>query len=119
MNLFFTLFLVAVVGLCLFFFAKFTRYGVIDFKTAWSSFTLWAAGVMAVLGQFAGDLLGWLASLWEPLQAQAGDLFANPSFGKFVSVIGVVFFLIRSKGQGFPDFPDLPKIPDDTDGAGA
>lgn len=119
MNLFFTLFLIAGAALALFFFAKFTRYGTIDFKTAWNSFTLWLAAIMAVLGQFAGDLLGWLASLWEPLQAQAGDLFANPSFGQFVSFIGVVFFLVRSKGQGFPKLPDFPSIPDETDDAGA
>lgn len=112
-GVFFTLLIVAAAAAFLFL-AKFSRFGVIDFKTAWKSYTLWWAGVFAVFGQFVAELLAWFASLWEPLQAEVGDLLANPSFGKALQLVGLFFFLVRAKGQGFPGLPDLPPLPDDT-----
>ena len=114
MDVAFTIFIIALAAVGVLFYTKFTHYGAINFKAAWKSFVLWASGVFAVFGQFIADGLAWIASLWEPLQAQAGSLFAEPSFGKALQVIGVVFFLLRSKGQGFPSLklPDLPKAPE-------
>ena len=114
MNLFFTISILALAAFGVFFFAKFTHYGAIDFKTAWKSLVLWGSGLLAAFGPFVADLLAWFAQLWDPLQAQAGDLLANPSFGKALQLVGLFFFLLRSKGQGFPTFkfPDLPKAPE-------
>lgn len=112
MNGFWFTFWIIVIAAVFLFFAKFSRFGTIDFKTAWKGWTLWWSGVFAVFGQFIAELLAWFAQLWEPLQAEAGDLLANPSFGKALQIIGLLAFIIRSKAQGLPSTPKLPDFPD-------
>lgn len=118
MNLFFTLALLAIVALAVFFFAKFTRYGAVSLTVAWRSYVNWWAAVFMLFGDFIVNGLSWVAGFWDSFQGQFGSLLSEPSAGKALQVIGAFFFLWRMKGQGFPSFrfPDLP-AGDDKPGA--
>lgn len=113
-----TLLIVALVAAALLFFRYFTRNGTIPLPQAWRSFTVWLSAVGAVAGPYLVELAAWLASFWEPLQAQFGDLLSVDSAGKALQVLSAIFFVLRMKAQGAPAFPDFPS-PDDTDQAGA
>lgn len=113
MNLLFTLVLVVIAAAGVLFYAKFTRYGAVDFRTAWTHATLWGSAVLGVFGPFVAELIAWLASIWEPLQQRAGGLLANPTFGEALQLIGLFFFLLKAKGQTFPKLPRIPS-PDET-----
>lgn len=111
MYLLFTLILVGLVLAALAFFKYFTRYGTVALPTAWRSFTVWLSIVGTVLGQFIVDLLGWVASFWDPFRAQFGDLLTAPSAGHALQLLSAIFFVLRMKGQGFPSLR-LPPVPD-------
>jgi len=114
----FTVMLLTVLAAAWVFYAKFTRKGAVPLDVAFRSFTVWLSLLGAAFGQFIVDFLAWLASIWEPLQAQFGSLLAVESAGMALQVLSGIFFLLRMKGQGFPGFK-FPAIPDPTDQAGA
>lgn len=117
-NILFTLLLLATLALAWVFYAKFTRKGAVPLDVAFRSFTVWLSLLGAAFGQFIVDFLAWLASIWEPLQAQFGSLLSVESAGQALQIVSAIFFLLRMKGQGFPAFR-FPDIPDPTDQAGA
>lgn len=106
--------IVALVAAALLFFRYFTRNGTIPLPQAWRAATVWLSAVGAVAGPYIVELAAWLASFWEPLQAQFGDLLAVDSAGKALQVLSAIFFVVRMKGQGAPAFPDFPR-PYDSD----
>ena len=116
MSLFFTLALLLLVALAVFFFWKFTRYGAVPLTVAWRSYVNWWAAVFMLFGQFIVDGLSWVAGFWDAFQGQFGALLSEPAAGKALQLIGAFFFVWRMKGQGFPSFR-FPDLPDDTDQA--
>lgn len=114
----FTVMLLTVLAAAWVFYAKFTRKGAVPLDVAFRSFTVWLSLLGAAFGQFIVDFLAWLASIWEPLQAQFGSLLSVESAGQALQIVSAIFFLLRMKGQGFPAFR-FPDIPDPTDRAGA
>jgi hypothetical protein len=111
-----TLILVVLAATVVLFFHFFTKDGTVPIPQAWRSFTVWLAAVGMVLGEFVVKLLQWLASFWEPLQSQFGDVLGAASTGRALQLISLVFFVLRMKGQGFPalKLPSIPKPSDDT-----
>lgn len=109
-----TLIIVALVAAALLFFRYFTRNGTIPLPQAWRSFTVWLSAVGAVAGPYIVELAAWVASFWEPLQAQFGDLLAVDSAGKALQVLSAIFFVLRMKAQGAPKLPEFPR-PYDSD----
>lgn len=118
MNLFLTLFLVALVAATYFFYVKFTQKGAVPLGDAWRSFTAWLAALGLVLGNYLVDLFSWAASQVDFLQDRFGSLLANPSAGEALQLLSTVFLVLRLKKQGLPGLT-LPKIPDSSDQAGA
>lgn len=116
-KLIFTIALLAVLAAAWVFYAQFTRKGAVPLDVAFRSFTVWLSLLGAAFGQFIVEALAWLASIWEPLQAQFGSLLAVESAGMALQILSGIFFLLRMKGQGFPAFK-FPDIPDPTDQAG-
>lgn len=110
MNIAATVALLALCALFWIFYARFTRFGAVPWRTAWRSYTMWLAAVGVAFGQYIVDLLRYFADVWEPLRAQFGDLLSAGSAGVALQVLSAIFLLLRVKAQGLPGMklPDIP-----------
>lgn len=92
------------------FYDGFTQRGAIPLAKAWRDFTSWAALVGIALADWVVALLRWVADLWEPMQAQFGTLFDQPSLATFVQCMSFVFMALKLKAQSPLPRPSLPTI---------
>lgn len=116
-NLILALILLVALAFAYLFYDGFTKRGAIPIGKAWRDFTSWAALVGIALADWLVSLLRWIADLWEPMQAQFGALFEQPSLAAFVQVMSFVFMALKLKAQSPLPRPNLPPIGAGQDGA--
>lgn len=98
------------------FYDKFTRRGAIPLQKAWRDYTAWLAYAGIALADWIVELARYVADLWQPLQAQFGDLLAADSASMALQIISAIFLALKLKGQAplpKPSFPDFPDAGDD------
>lgn len=103
--------LLALLALAYVFYDSFTRRGAIPLAKAWRDFTSWAGLLGIALADYFIALLRYVADLWEPLQAQFGALFADPSLATFLQVLSFIFLALKLKAQAPLPRPSFPSIP--------
>lgn len=110
-NVIIAIVLLAVLALAYLFYDRFTRRGAIPLAKAWRDYTSWLCLLGIALAEYVVALLRYAADLWEPIQAQFGDLLANPSMSAFLQLISFAFAVAKLKGQAPFPRPEIPTIP--------
>lgn len=108
----FTVLLIAAAAFALLVF-RFTENGTVPVREAYRKATVWLSLVGGLAGGYIVDLASWVASFWEPLQAQFGAVLGADNAGMALQAVSMLFFIVRMKGQGggAPKVPELPPIP--------
>lgn len=94
------------------FYDKFTKRGAIPIDKAARDFTTWLGFAGIAGAEWILQLLQWVASFWDPLQATIGPALSAPGMDKFLMFWSALMLALKAKGQAPRlQLPDLPASP--------